>query len=370
MAKKKKDEEQDSVVLDDLSDFFKKELSSADISDVEEFISTGSTLLDYAIANRPNGGIPVGRITEICGNEATGKSLIAYHVLANTQKMGGVAVYIDTERAANKDFMQRMGIDCKKLIYENFSCIEEVFEYIEKIVTMTRLKLPDRNRPVVIVWDSVASTPAKSAIEAAYDEQRMAEEARVMSKCLRKAGEMLDEGGVTLLCVNQLRQKIGIMFGDPDITPHGKALPFYASLRIKMSGTKKIVDKQTERVVGIAASAKVFKNKVGPNWREANFPLMYDFGVEDEVSLLDYLSDTGAVKTAGAWKSLEVDGQERKFQSTDWKSLMRDPKFKQTVLDHVKKSMVIEFKRDMDTIKVDADSILEVEQLKRDMEDR
>src|SRR5574343_640932 len=131
MARKKSEEAVGSTSNDELNNHFKKELNSGDIKDVEEFISTGLTLLDYAIANKREGGVPMGRITEICGNEATGKSLIAYHILANTQKKGGIAVYVDTERAANKDFMTRMGIDWQKLIYtRKASCIEDVFSFI------------------------------------------------------------------------------------------------------------------------------------------------------------------------------------------------------------------------------------------------
>ena len=370
MARPKKEKNVDDSSSDNeqLNDYFKKELSSKDISDVENFISTGSTLLDYAIANKKSGGIPTRRVVEICGDEATGKSLIAYHILANTQKVGGVAIYIDTERAANKEFLTRMGVDWNKLIYTRQSCIEDVFDYIEKVITVTRLKVPDKKVPVVIVWDSVAATPAKSALEIAYGEQRMAEEARVMSKCLRKSAEALDEGGVTLVCVNQLRQKIGVMFGDPSITPHGKALPFYASVRIKMSGTKKIIDKDTERTVGIAATAKVFKNKVGPNHREACFPLMYDFGVEDEQSILDYLVDTGIVSTGGAWKTISIAGQEHRFQSAGWKELMDNKEFRTKVIELVEEKMIIKFKRDIDTIQIDHESSIEMDQLKSDLE--
>lgn len=370
MARKKKDDfsSPDDGSYDNLNDYFKKELSSKDISDVERFISTGSTLLDFAISNKKNGGIPLGRVTEICGNEATGKSLIAYQILANTQKAGGVAIYIDTERAANKEFLTRLGVDWNKLIYSRQSSIEDVFDFIEKVITVTRLKVPDKKVPVVIVWDSVAASPAKSALEIAYSEQRMAEEARVMSKCLRKSAEALDEGGVTLICINQLRQKIGVMFGDPDITPHGKALPFYASVRIKMSGTKKIVDKNTDRTVGVAATARVFKNKVAPNHREACFPLAYDFGVDDEQSILDYLFDMGVV-TGSTWKIIHVGGQEYKFQTAGWKELMLNTDFRNKVIDLVEEKMTIKFNRDIETIQLDPESVLEMEQIKSNIEE-
>jgi recombination protein RecA len=372
MSKKSNKE---SNVQDELSDFLTKELGSSSEDKVEKFISTGSTLLDYAIANRTDGGIPVGRITEICGNEGSGKSLIAYHIMANTQKMGGIAVYIDTERAYNQAFMERMGVNTKSRFVipskeKMPKTIEEVFDYIEDCVIKTSLKMPKKDVPVTIVWDSVAATIGKEEIENAHaDTPRMGTEARAMSRSLRKAIHALDTGYVTLVCINQLREKIGVSFGDPDVTSHGKALPFYASVRVKLKSMKQIKDTQSGRTIGVATQAKVFKNKVGPNHRAVDFPLYFDWGVNDEVSWLDYLKDLEVVKTTGPWSTLSVGGEDLKFQGTQgWVDVLKNDKAKEFVLDKIEESMVIKFDRRPESIAIDPDSILEVEQLKSDLE--
>jgi recombination protein RecA len=370
VARKKK-ETIDNEPVDDLNKFFKDSLGSQELDDVEKFISTGSTLLDYSISNKKDGGIPIGRVTEICGNEATGKSLLAYHILSNTQKKDGVAIYIDTERSGNKEFMTRMGIDWEKLIYvKDLQCIEDVFDYIEKVAKITRLKIPDKDKPVTIVWDSVASTPPKDFLEADYDKAGIGIAARAMSRGLSKLNEALDSGFITLVCINQLRVKIGTLFGDPETTPHGKALPFYSSVRIKLSGTKKVLDKTKDnRVVGVVCTAKVFKNKVGPNWRSAVFPLMYDYGVNNVQSILEYLCDIEIV-SGTAWKKIEVDGEEHKFQNATWRETYNKPKVRNFINKILEENLVIKFLGMPDDIKIDSDSFMEIEQLKQDMEEK
>lgn len=368
MAKKDKQEEDDAIF-----EYFKKELGSVDHDKVEDFISTGSSLLDYAIANKPNGGVPVGRITEISGREGSGKSLLAYHIMANTQKRGGIAVYIDTERAYNQQFMERMGVNTKKnfiMPEEVPSTIEEVFAYIEAVVMHTRLKFPKKNKLVTVVWDSVAATPGKDEVEVAHtDNPRMATEARAMSRSFRKVIKALDAGFITLICVNQLREKIGVSFGDPDITPHGGALPFYASIRIKLKSLKQIKDLKADRTVGVSTQAKVFKNKVGPNWRVVDFPLMYDWGVADETSWIEFLKDIELIKTSGAWSTLLVNGEEHTFQgASGWRDLLKKDNVREFVLEAIKNKMVIPFDRKPESIDIDPESALEMEQLKNDLE--
>lgn len=371
MARKKKENE--IVDTDDLQEFFKKNLDGQDLEDVETYISTGSTLLDYAIANKPNGGVPVGRIVEFSGAESSGKSLIAYHILANTQKQGGIAVYIDTERSGNKEFMERMGIDWKKLIYvRDLGTIEEVFEYIEKVATVARQKLPDKSKPVVIVWDSVAGTPPKILMEAGYDSNQPGVAARAMSSGLNKIKVALDSGWITLVCINQLRLKLAMgasPYADPETTPHGKALPFYASVRVKLSPSNKIKESSTsERVIGVSCRAKVFKNKVGPNWRTVKFPLMYDYGVNDAQAICDYLADIKATTTVGAWKTLKIGEKEYKFQSATWRDTYKLPEVKEYVDNLLRENMIIKFKGMPDDFSVDTDSLMEMEQLKQDLD--
>ncbi len=350
MAKQKK--KNDDIEVQEL----KKELGGQELQSTTEFISTGSTLLDYALANKKDGGIPAGKITEICGNEATGKSLLAYHILANTQKREGIAIYLDTERSADKTFIQRMGVDIDKLIYPKPpKSIEDVFSYIESVIKVTRARYPNKEKLVTIVWDSVAATTSKEQLEVEYGEGRISPEARAMSSCFRKGIEMLDLGYVTLVCVNQLRTKIGVMFGDPDITPHGKSLPFYASARIKVKsvGRLKEGNKKLGRIIGVATRAEVFKNKCAPPHRKVEFPIYFDWGVDDEVSWMGYLKDAGYIVTSGAWSTLKVEG-EHKFQGTaKFKELMRDPKIRKAVLAIINDGMVINFDKKPDEIIVE-----------------
>jgi recombination protein RecA len=331
--------------------------------------------LDFAIANKPNGGVPVGRITELSGKEGSGKSLLAYHVMSNTQKRGGIAVYIDTERAFNEEFMKRMGVDTTpgKFIRPKKTpgSIEEVFEYIEKVVEHTRLKMPNKNRLVTVVWDSVAATPGREELEVAHTETpRLGTEARAMSRSLRKVIGAIDAGYVTLVCINQLREKIGVSFGDPDVTSHGKSLPFYASVRVKLKSLKQAKDIKADRTIGVFTQASVFKNKVGPNHRKVDFPLYFDFGVGDEASWLEFMKDLGHVET-GVWSTLKFNEEEIKFQSIGgWCELMNTREdVRKFVLDTIAAKMIITFEHRPESVDIDTESLMEVESLKQELGD-
>jgi recombination protein RecA len=264
-----------------------------------------------------------------------------------------------------------MGIDYKKMWQPEKipNSIEEVFSVIERVTTMARTRMKDKKKPVVIVWDSVAATCGSGENETDYDQSAgMALEARAMSRGLRKVLPALNLGFVTLICINQLREKIGVSFGDPNITPHGKSLPFYASVRIKLKSKKQIKDTKTERTIGVSTDAQVFKNKVGPNWRSASFPLFYDWGVNDEISLLDFCVDAGIVDGT-TWKSFTYNGQEHKFQGTaKWVELLKNPEILNFVREKVQEIMVIKHDRKPDSIEIDTESLMEVEQLKSDIE--
>lgn len=346
----------------------------------------------------------MGRIIEICGNEGSGKSLIAYHVLANCQKMGGLAIYIDIERAANKQFMERMGIDYKKLYQPSPipSTIEDVFTFVEKVIGIARTKASDKTKPVVVVWDSVAATPGAGDNEVAYDESPgMGLEARAMSKCFRKALPALEQGYVTFICINQLREKINSFgYGDKETTPHGKALPFYASVRVKLKSIGQIKNTKTEETIGVDTVARVFKNKVGPNHRDVEFPLYYDWGVNDEISMMDYLLEKEVIlnkdpddkekkeekkpkaknkaekdlekkEKKSSFKYLKIDAvtPALKWKSTaEWVELLKDQKVRGFVVDKINELMVRSF--DARPEDIDTEDLLEMEQLKQDLKDR
>ena len=194
-------------------------------TDIKDFISTGSSMLDLAISNRPNGGIAVGRITEINGLESSGKSLLGAHILAETQKKGGVAVYIDTETSVSQEFMDVIGIDMSKMLYLHLETVEDIFEAIVEIVTKVRES--DKDRLVTIMVDSLAAATTKVELEADFDKDGWATaKAIIISKAMRKITQMIGRQKVALVFTNQLRQKLGVMFGDPWTTSGGKALPF------------------------------------------------------------------------------------------------------------------------------------------------
>lgn len=187
-------------------------------TNVEGWMSTGCAMLDVAISNRPYGGFPVGRISEITGLEASGKSLLASHVLASTQKKDGVAVLIDTETSVSREFMEAIGVDINNLLYVSADSVESIFEYIETIIEKVRAKddSPENQKYVTIVVDSVAAASTKNEISGDYDKDGYAtDKAIIISKAMRKITNMIGRQKITLIFTNQLRMKMGVMFGDP-----------------------------------------------------------------------------------------------------------------------------------------------------------
>jgi len=303
----------------------------------------GSTLLDYAIANRKNGGVPVGRITELSGDQSSGKSLLCLHLASQAQKQGGIAVFIDTEHDLDRGFAVRVGVDWNKFVYkEKLSCLEDVFKYIETTIKKIRLKYKDRL--VLIVWDSIAATPARIEIEDdSYDPTAtIGLQARIMSKALRKIRESIKTERIALVCTNQLRTKIGgTGWGDNSVTSHGRAMGFYSSVRVRLKAYSKIVNSKTGNVDGIHCFAEVVKNKIGPGFRKVKFPMVYSFGVDDKNSWRDLLIELEEIK-GKAWREMTVGETTHKFRSSEWKKLLKDnPEVEKHVLDRVDKRMII-----------------------------
>ena len=292
-------------------------------SNVKDWISTGCDSLDLAISNRPNGGFPVGRITEITGLEASGKSLLASHALAETQKKGGLAVYIDTESATSTEFLQAIGCDLKTMLYVPLETIEEIFETIETIVEQVRKS--NKDRLVTIVVDSVAGASTKTEMAAEYDKDGYAtSKSIILSKAMRKVTNWIARENICLIFTNQLRTKLGVSFGDAWTTSGGKAIPFHASVRLRLKNTGMIKAKinGVEQVVGSKTEVQVVKNRMGPPHRKVNYDIYYDSGIDNFGGWLEIMKKFDLVKQSGAHYTLEdVDVEtgelfgEIKFQS-------------------------------------------------------
>ena len=293
-------------------------------TDFTDFISTGATMLDIAVSNRPNGGIAVGRITELTGLEGSGKSLVGAQLIANTQKRGGVAVLIDTETATNPEFFKAVGIDMNKLVYVHLSTVEDIFDAITNIIEKVRTG-KEKDKLVTIIVDSVAAASTKKEMEADFGKDGYAtDKAIIISKAMRKITGLLGRERIALVFTNQLRQKMNApAFSDPWTTSGGKAIAFHASTRIRLSLIGKIQD-ANKNVVGVHVKAVVVKNRLGPPHRTAQFDIYFDRGIDDYGSWLDVLKDNGLVKQSGAWYVLVDDttGEEIKFQSKEFPAIL------------------------------------------------
>lgn len=328
---------------------------------VTEFISTQSKLLDFIISNRADGGIPVGKLTEIVGEEASGKSLICAHLIAEVQKRGGIAVYLDTENAASPAFMKQIGVDLGKLVYVQPGTIEEVGENIEKIITNIRSKAPDKL--CLIIWDSVAGTPSQSEIEGTYDpNDRIGVTAKALAKMMRKLTRTWGKERIAMVFTNQLKVKIGVTYGDPMTTPGGKAIPYHASCRVRLTRSTEIKndkEKDTSRgqVMGIRTLAKIIKNRLGPPLRKCEFEIFFDHGIDDVGSWFTYLHEhIGVVEKANGMcfiggfkhpdpkKNDEEKGRGFKFRESKWSEEVEAcPELRQFALDTMEKHLVVTF---------------------------
>ena len=313
-------------------------------TDIKEFISTGSTMLDLAISNRPDGGIAVGRITELNGLESSGKSLIGAHILAETQKKGGVAVYIDTETAVSTEFLEAIGLDVESMLYLHLETVEDIFSAIEEIVAKVRES--DKDRLVTILVDSLAAATTKVELEAEFDKDGWAtSKAIILSKAMRKITQMIGRQKIALVFTNQLRQKLGVMYGDPWTTSGGKALPFHASTRIRLKNIGQIKDKKNN-TIGMKMKAQVIKNRLGPPMRHADFELYFETGIDNEGSWLQMMKAHKLVKQGGAWYTMnDHKGKEIKFQSKDWADYLQDEEFRQHCYELICDKVVLKYEK-------------------------
>ena len=313
-------------------------------TDIKDFVSTGSTMLDLAISNKPNGGIAVGRITELNGLESSGKSLIGAHMLAETQKKGGVAVYIDTETAVSTEFLSAIGVDTDSMLYLHLETVEDIFHAIEEIVAKVRES--DKDRLVTILVDSLAAASTNVEMESDFDKDGWAtSKAIIISKAMRKITQMIGRQQIALVFTNQLRQKLGVMFGDPWTTSGGKALPFHSSTRIRLKNTGQIKDKKNN-TIGMKMRAQVIKNRLGPPMRHADFELYFETGIDDDGSWLKVMKDHRLVKQGGSWYTMDNHkGKEVKFQSKDWSELLKDEEFRSHCYDLICSKVILKYEK-------------------------
>jgi recombination protein RecA len=328
---------------------------------VKEWVSTGSTILDLAISNRKNGGFPVGRVCEITGLEQSGKSLLAAHTLLNTQKKGGLAVYIDTENALSTEFLSAIGLNLKEMLYVPLETVEDIFETVETIIEKVRSS--DKNRLVTIVVDSIAGASTKTEMAADFDKDGYATaKALIISKAMRKITNLIGRERICLIFTNQLRQKLNApAFSDPWTTPGGKGIPFHASVRIRLSSIGAIKAKVNgqDTIVGSRVKAKLVKNRCGPPLREAEYAVYFDSGIDDYGSWLETMKDYNLVRQSGAWYEWtdQTTGEIIKFQSKDFVSkIISNPEYKEVVYDSIAEKVVMQYQK-TDEVRIDDVSI-------------
>ncbi|KPK23217.1 MAG: recombinase RecA [Dehalococcoidia bacterium SG8_51_3] len=262
---------------------------SAGIPPVEA-IPSGSLALDLALGV---GGIPRSRITEIFGPESSGKTTLAQHIIAESQKRGGLVAYIDAEHALDPSYAANCGVNVEELLISQPDTGEQALEICEALVRSSAVD--------AIVVDSVAALVPRAEIEGDMGEPQVGLQARLMSQALRKLAAAIGRSGTAVIFINQLREKVGVIFGNPEVTPGGRALKFYSSVRIELRRVETI--KQGSEAIGTHVRAKVVKNKVAPPFRNAEFDIMFDHGISKEGNLIDLGLEMGLVSKAGAFLS-------------------------------------------------------------------
>jgi len=373
--KKKNQVTQDTPQRDELVELLANELNKANKdggkiayfldeqenpAEISDWISTGSSILDLAISNRPHGGLPVGKMIEFNGLEGTGKSLLSAHVVADTQKKGGIAVVIDTENSAAPEFWKSLGVDLSKLLYVQCETVEDIFEKMEQMIGIVRKS--NKDRILTIIVDSVAAASTKVELESDHGKDGYATgKSIIISKAMRKITTMIGRQKVLTVFTNQLRQNINAMaFGDKYVVSGGKSLAYHCSVRVRLNNTGKL--KKGEEVIGNECKALVVKNRMGPPQRQASFDIYFDSGIADYGSWIKVLKENNLVKQGGAYYTYKKDdGTEWKFQSKDFVSTMKNDKvLNEEIYMKICDSVIMKYK-DPNSIIVD-DAVIDTDE--------
>jgi recombination protein RecA len=303
-------------------------------------------MLNLAISNRPYGGLPAGKIVEIQGLEGAGKSLLAAHIMAETQKLGGVVVYIDTEHAMDETFFKAIGIDFNKFLYIPLSKLEDVFAAAEEVIT--KVRAGNKDVPVTIVVDSIMGAKTQQEDEAEWGKDGYAtQKALIMSKAMRKITDLISWEKILFICTNQLRIKMNAMFGDPYTTSGGKALGFHASVRLRIKSMGQIKGKVNgvDQVVGMKTQVQVVKNRLGPPHKVINYDIYFDSGIDNVGGWLGVLKAYNIIKQSGAWYSYTTNaGEELKFQAKDFDTVViANEAIKQELYDKICEKYIMKY---------------------------
>lgn len=299
-------------------------LGDAERVDVDA-VPTGSLSLDLALGV---GGIPKGRIIEIYGPEASGKSTLAQHIVANAQKEDGQAAFVDAEHALDPQYAKRIGVDIDELLVAQPDAAEQALDIVEKLVRSGAVD--------VVVVDSVAALTPKAEIEGKMDDQQIGLQARLMSKALRKLTGISSKSGTSVIFLNQIRMKVGVKFGNPETTPGGKALKFYSSVRIDLRRRAQI--KKEGEAVGNRIKAKVVKNKVAPPFRSTEFDIIYNEGISYFNDLINTAVKEDIIEKSGSWYNYDDETLGQGVDAT--KEFLQDnPKVKEEIEEKVKEAL-------------------------------
>lgn len=355
--KSKHAEFNESVDRDELAVLLAKELNKTEKvsyfldednnpSEVTEWVSTGSSLLDLAISNRPHGGLPVGRMVELSGLEGTGKSLICAQIIAETQRRGGLSVFFDSERAVDKSFWIALGVNIRNVNYVPFSTLEEFFTKMEQCIGAFRKNSKDRLLTIFV--DSVAQASTEEEMEADHGVSGYnTGKSIIISKAMRKITGLLSDQRILVVFTNQVRYNMNAgPFGDKWIVPGGKALPFACSVRVRLANLGKIKNSAKTEVIGMECQAQVIKNRCGPNYRTAAFDVMFDSGVQDLASWLDYLKKNGLIEGDGrGYTYTRPDGTKLEFNTVKFVELVNsDAALKEEIYQVICNNYVMKYR--------------------------